>query len=416
MSDESLFRAQALDSLGREDALDEPLRLVPLRLGLAAFGLMAALAALIAAAFVVEVPVTVEARGLVLYEGRASDLAATVGGRLLDVGIAPGDTVTAEQIVATFDQTTIRQQRIVAAATLADRERQRRELRAISEQAATTEQESADEALSALDRREASLREKLAFLEKVRRADEALQAKGFATDRQVFATTAGILDTRDQLAQILAERGRIRFDLQRSRAAREREVLNLDLAVADAAREVEALDRRIELERVLRSPVAGRVVELKAGPGDVLAPGAPLATLVPTGADLRVTAFAAATEGKKIPPGATVRLYPASEDGQRDHVLGTVVAVSELPASREGLFRLLANEDLVRSMAGEDNPFMIDIALARDPGQPDGFVWSGPAARRALTAGTVLRAEVVTEYRSLAAIVIPALDDSGPAR
>jgi HlyD family secretion protein len=91
-------------------------------------------------------------------------------------------------------------------------------------------------------------------------------------------------------------------------------------------------------------------------------------------------------------------------------IRGRVISVAEVPATQEGMQRVLKNRQLVQSLSTAGAVFEIRAELETDPRTPTGFRWSsslGP--EQVLSGGSPCRAEIVTRSETLLQLVIPVM-------
>lgn len=269
--------------------------------------------------------------------------------RLVDARATPGDGLVGSATVA------------LAARRIAQVRRQRDETRAASraEQAAIAGRIAGLEAellelggeIEAVASRETLSRRSLARLEELGR-------RGFASPAQHQQKEEEALDLRSR-----------RHASARARLALEREIAGLRAAAAEtrarslaqlsaldgqvAALDQERIERRAQAEAVVNAPAAGTVAAILVEPGQVVASGATLLTLLPEGSPLQAHLFAPSRSVGFIRAGQEVLLrYPAFPfqkfGSHRARVLSvsrTAIAPAELgfapsDGSREPLYRV----------------------------------------------------------------------------
>jgi len=136
--------------------------------------------------------------------------------------------------------------------------------------------------------------------------------------------------------------------------------------------------------------------------------------LVADAGEVRLTAIAylPGAEGKKVKANMSARVAPSTVKVELEgYVLGRVIRVAELPASREGLLRRLKNTVLVEEILKAGAPFEIEVDLQRDATTPRGYAWTsgeGPDIR--IEPGTLARTEVVVERIHIISLIFPAMD------
>lgn len=163
----------------------------------------------------------------------------------------------------------------------------------------------------------------------------------------------------------------------------------------------------------------GRVVEVRASVGDLVVPGVPIVSLERTGerAPLEALLFVDYRQGKTLRPGMQVEIVPSVVSRERDGaILGRVRSVESFPSTRQGMMRLLRNEQLVESFLEEagGTPIAVRAELSSTARSPSGYRWSsGRGPDIVLTSGTRCTAAVTTRSQRPIALVFPALDSDG---
>lgn len=167
---------------------------------------------------------------------------------------------------------------------------------------------------------------------------------------------------------------------------------------------------------VVESPYAGRVVDVKVGPGMLVTMGTSLVTVEPDDgieAGLDAAIYVAASDGKKIQPGMTVRLAPTTVRREEfGYLIATITYVSDYPATMQSMRLRLQNEELAREFSGTAPPIEI-LARLLPANNFSGYRWStatGPRVK--VTAGTLAQAEVVVRRQAPITLVIPALRET----
>lgn len=221
--------------------------------------------------------------------------------------------------------------------------------------------------------------------------------------RTLAATEMSIESLRRQLVEVDRER----TELTR-REAEERSQIQLERS--EAKRELALLEGERGRTTVVRSAFAGRVVEVKAGRGTLVGTETPVVLLERSGSEagMEVVMYVASNDGKKINPGATAELLPAT--AQRDehgYLVGKVSYISDYPATPQALLATLGSEELVKELASVSAPFEVRIRLDKQDG---GLVWTrakndAPDIR----AGTLCSGKVTVRNERPIGFVIPAL-------
>lgn len=229
-----------------------------------------------------------------------------------------------------------------------------------------------------------------------------------------------VTDDFVQKGDVIARIARPEILNELAEAKAEWNALQAEPAGAGREEKKRALERRIaglqeayERESRVVSPYSGRVVEVRASRGEWANPGAPIATLEISGEqikDLVAIMYVPAQEGKKVMPGMEVQISPSTvRKEQFGFMIGKVTSVSDFPATRQGMMRLLGNEALVESLSGQGAVLEIRADLIPDASTDSGYRWStrhGPPME--INSGTMFAGAVkISEERPIG-LVIPA--------
>lgn len=416
MSETSLFRDQAVAEAAAPDRYDTPLRVMQPWTWTVGAALLVLVAVGLIWAALVDVPIKVTGRGILLPSGGVADIVADTDGRIDHLLVKPGDRVQAGQPVAVVDQSEVRLQLALAEGLAADALRHRRELTEFHQREAM-----AADAFRTV--RDAALAGSLRMLEErlvmMNEREEMLrglfQQNLINRDRALFARVE-VFQVREQIAGARNEREQLALDQALKRTQQEREVLEAERRVDETARQSEALRTRLERLGEILSPFSGRVVEQKVNAGQVVARGTALLTIerdAASGHDAPVAViYVTAQDGKRLVPGLAVEVSPSSTRREEDgFVHGRVIRVSHIPASSAGLLRRLQNDQLVQNFTAElGAPFEVEVELEPDRGTRSGLRWSngrGPAFM--IESGTLAEAEVTVRSVRLLALAFPAL-------
>lgn len=416
-SGQPLFRREAVAEAAAPDRYDEALRVMRPWTWFVGAALLALTIIGLVWSILVEVPVKVTGRGILLPPGGVVDVVADTDGRIESLLARPGERVEAGRPVAVVDQSEVRLQLSLAEGQAADAQRQLRELRAFH-----AREEAAADAFRIA--RDAALVQNLRLLEDrlnmMREREEVLrglsQQNLVNRDRFLFSRVE-VFQVREQIAASQNERQQLVLDQQLKRTQREREVLEAERRVDETGRQAEALRERLTRLGAVLAPYAGRVVEAKVNAGQVVTRGTPLLTVERDpeggrGAPVAIL-YVGAQDGKRLAPGMTVEISPSStRREEHGFVFGRVRRVADTPASSAGLLRTLQNDQLVRSFttAFAGTPFEVEVALDPDPATRSGLRWStavGPDF--AIETGTLADAEITVRQVRLIGLAFPAV-------
>ena len=406
-----IFRKAALDRMASPERTDHPLRLV----GPSGWLIMAcffiAIAGGLVWAFQTQAPVKIRAQGILIDQAGLVEVASEQGGLLDEVRIKPGDTVAEGDVVATLSRSALRRDLIGAEAELADLQDRYRQLEAANEARTEREQAADTNRLATIDQTRRALTARKTLLQE--RADKLapLAERNVVPELRLIEAQIAVSDVEERIAALGEDAQKIRLEAAERASQREFELLEDGLAIEAKTREIARLNAQLSEEQVVRSSHPGQVVEIKVNPGDVLAPGSALATLAPValGRDLQALMYVPPAEGKRVEPGMQAEISPTTVEREvYGHILAEVVSVAPLPATPEGMRRVLQNDQLVEQLSLGGAPIEVRLELRRTPDTPTGFEWSsssGPVS--GVNAGTLLEGKVVIEERPLIDLVVP---------
>ncbi|NKE46759.1 NHLP bacteriocin system secretion protein [Roseomonas frigidaquae] len=416
MSAPPLFRREAVAEAAAPDRYDEALRVMrPLSWVIGGVLLGMALIGLVWASLV-DVPVKVAGRGILLPPGGVVDIVADTDGRIESLMVRPGDRVEAGRPVAQVDQSEVRLQLALAEGQAADAARHRRELLDFHRR-----EEAAADAFRIA--RDAALTQNLRLLEErlgmMREREDVLrglsQQNLVNRDRALFARVE-VFQVREQIAAARNEREQLILDQALKRTQRERETMESERRADETGRQAQALRDRLLRLGVVMAPYSGIVVESKVNEGQVIQRGTPLLTIERDpesghGGPVAVV-YVTAQDGKRLAEGLRVEVSPSStRREEHGFVYGRVIRVAHVPASSAGLLRTLQNDQLVRSFTtGLGTPFEVEVALERDPSTRSGLRWStGSGPDFAVESGTLAEAEFTVRSVRLIGLAFPAV-------
>ena len=408
---ESIFRKEALDRLANPERLDAPLRLV----GAPHWILLAGFAVLVAAALVwagaTSAPVKVSGRGILIDRAGLSEIVAGDSGQIASVNIAAGDNVVAGQPIALLSSSELEREIADTRARLAQAQARQSRLFAYYADQARSEGSADSGRLTSIGRIRAELERRRLALEERVRAIETLVPRGFINRDTLIAAQAEAAATRERIGDLDNEAARLRVEGV-GRSGRYRlELLDGQNGIESLQRDLARLQARAGDQTIVRAQSAGQVIEVKVGAGDVVAPGSALATIARSnrsGETIALT-YVPAGEGRRIERGMRAELLPDTVEREvHGTIVGHVLRVSPLPATREGMRRILRNDQLVDQLLLGGPVTEVQIALDRDPATPTGYRWStsrGPDGGVGL--GTLTGARIVIDRRRVLDWLLP---------
>ncbi|EYR80219.1 MULTISPECIES: NHLP bacteriocin system secretion protein [unclassified Shinella] len=377
--DEGLFRKEALERNFSPERLEEAVRINTTagRVGLFAMLLLFLLFAVWG--LVGRIPARVEGQGILLLAGgQIIDAAALVSGTLVTTASRVGEAVAADAVLARIDQPDVRLSFEAASQRV---ERLRDNLKAV--------EENEDRVLAARKANAGALR--AAYREKmvdsVRRRDtylaqltrqEKLASAGAVTTTKLQQTREAVEEANQALSSTRAALLELDAALITAHAERLRRLQDLRQDLLRETADRDQLRQKLDDFGKVVAPAGGRLIEWKAPSGAQVAAGTPVASVATGTGPLQMQLYLPPASGKRVRQGMPVNIEIAGLPREQWGTLqGTVVSVSDFPATREGMFATLRNDGLVSRFSAKGTPFVAVVELAADPDTPGGYLWRG---------------------------------------
>ena len=400
----------------RSDIFDQPLRIVQRAGWLQLSAIVAALAGAVVWAGLLDVPIVVNGKGILLSAHGIAEVTVPNRGTVTSMLAHEGANIKTGDLIALVAQPEQRMQLTTKRAMLKEaQERLERHLDlnnrtvAAQNQADSVRRESAETRIVLLSAELIVLRERDKNL-------RDLSAKGLVARDQMLANEAKMHEVEIAIGAARTEIASISSQADLQLLQQERDLSTIKDQVSQLATEASELRKLLTAQTEIRSPYGGRVVEMKALAGNFIEAGAPVLTVLrdddddPTSGALHALVYVSPNDGKTIKPGANVLVAPSSvERAEYGMIRGRVTSVAEAPATTAGMMNLLRNDQMVKALSANGAPFMVVIDLVADT-TATGYAWSssqGPDLR--LTGGTVADSQIVVSERRLLGVVIPPL-------
>lgn len=412
--DNRIFRKVALDRLASPEQLDQTLRVTDARgwIALSAVGLL--LAAALVWSVTGTLPHKVAGAGMLVKSGGVLEVVAPAEGRVSDVAVEVGESVTEGQVVARVAQPALFEELQEARARLAS-------LRAEHERALGFAREDGrlDEAGLARERADlqasvAAAEASLRSLEERVRAQEELVRDGLMTRATLLNTQQQYDGTRERVRELRAALERLALRRLEEDNRRRDAVSGSEQRLQAARAEVAQLERAYQEASQVVSPYTGRVLEVMTEQGGMVGRGEPLLSLDLTGRavkELVAVIYVPSVHGKKIRPGMPLHVAPSTvRQEEYGMMVGKVTYVSNFPATPRGMMRTLKNEQLVRELSGGGAPYEVHADLLVDPATASRYRWTssgGPPME--VQSGTLAMGQVTVERERPIAAVLPLL-------
>lgn len=408
------FRQTARERSAPAERLDAPVTLTPPHAWVALATILVLLGGVVAWSVLGSVPTAIRAQGILTAEGGLVQEAAAEGAGMVEaVLVRPGEVVERGQVIARITQPELAQSIAAAEEVVRERQADLERVRGFVEEQLRRQGRAIGERRGALDAILAAAREREAQLGRQLAAQEALLAQGVATRPATLAARAAANQASQDVADARNALAQLDIQLLDLTGQQEQRVSDAERALADARRRVQELALRLERQREVRAPAAGRVTEIRAPRGSTLRQGGTVLAIEDGASALELVAFVPPTEGRRVRPGMSVRISPAGVRWEEHGALvGTVLSVAEFPATREGLASILRNDVLVQDFTRTGAPYIARVRLEPDPASASGYRWtSARGAALGVASGTLASADIRLREQAPITLVLPLLRD-----
>jgi HlyD family secretion protein len=409
-----VFRKVSLDRLSSPEQLDQVMQVTNPRGWLALAALGALLAMGVAWGVFGSLSEKVAGGGILLKSGGVFEVVSPAEGRVTDVSVSVGDSVTEGQVVAWIAQPELSARLQEARARLAALRAEHARTLAFSGSDERLRARSAAEQRRNLEQTIAAEEQTLRWLTERITSQEQLVEQGLLTRaallqtrQQHEQTREKIRSARSQLAQLDVQTLATGNDRSRQLSASRREI---DLAQL----ELEKMERDLRRASQVVSPYTGRILEVMTEQGKMVGRGEPVLSLDLTGSavkNLVAVLYVPSVHGKKVRPGMEIQIAPSTVRQEEFGMMrGKVTFVSSFPATPRGMAMTLKNDQLVQSLSGGGAPYEVHADLVVDPTTVSRYRWSssgGPPVE--IQSGTLASGLVTVERQRPIAAVLPLL-------
>jgi len=349
------------------------------------------------------IPITVQGTGILTRPHRVVALQATGNGQIHELQIQPGARVEAGEVIATLAQPDLSAQLLEQQAKLSLFDAQSRELIALQSQRNVAEKTALESQRRNLERLIVQAKDLAPILQsRLEERRELLKLSALPVD-SVLEAEQTLRANQDKIPEL---EGQIRqLDLRERQMVQQLAELETSRALQrkDLAASIALLEGQRSGHGQIRSQYAGKVLEVAAAPGQMVAPGVRIATIAAEDPsdELVALVYLPVRDGKKVQPEHEAQVTPDTVRRERyGGIVGTVSQVSAYPVTRQAIATTLGNEDMAASLANTGPQIQVEIRLARAE-TLSGFRWSssaGPAY--AQTPGTTVTSRVLIDAMS----------------
>ena len=395
-----LFRKSAVEKLSSPEQLDVMMQVTSPKGWIALAGVSILLVFVTIWSVVGQIGIKVDGDGILIRGAAVLDVTSQTQGRITQLLVKAGDVIKEGQIVAKIDQPELE--------TKIASTKEELELKISNTRAQLADLRMQESRMGASGSSIVSkYRAQLADLREKERTQQKLVQKGLLTSATLFRTREQIASTEQLIAQnelsVSGQGNQVR-ELQR-------QVTEMETRLANVNKEMAG---KVATTTEVKAPYGGRVLELTAGMGSMVASGGRLMTLEALDAPLETVLYVPAGEGKKVRPGMEVRISPTTVKAEEyGFMIGKVKSVSDFPVTPEGLRRVVRNDRIVEQWMKAGAPIEVIATPVVDASTPSGFKWSSSKGPPSLVySGTLAKASVVVEQKTPISYVLPVIKKS----
>jgi HlyD family secretion protein len=403
MPSNPLFRSRALEKLSSPERLDTLMQVTSPNGWLALYTIMALLAGVLVWSIIGSVPTRVDGEGMLIRGGVLREIRASGPGEVKTLTLRINEMVKAGQDVGELVRPDYREE--VRSVTGKFDQATREAWTGEAEDRTTVAGLQAD--IQSATSEIATYTEQLQKAQEDLRTKKAALDKGLITRSRVTSAERDVVSLQGRIAslhaQIRGHRAQIRAVEQRIRARHQ--------SAASIRLDLDGLKNTGQFASALRSPVDGRVVEIKKRPGDSVTAGEVVAVIEPESAELEPVVYVTSTTGKQIREGMDAQVSPSTVKREEyGFMMAHVTSVGEYPVTPEAVRAAVANNALADEFIGSTAKIEIRARLTSDAATPSGYKWSssrGPNFR--ILSGTRVTVSVVVDRRAPITLVLPTI-------
>ena len=408
------------EKLKRVKKTSHPLRIVSPAYIATAWLFIGIVVSLIAVAFMIRLPVTVDGQGVLMANTEVIGYAIMPesDGRLEEYFVKVGSPVSKGQVIGRVSNPRLESEIHSAGRALDDLRSKLQKMQFFHANSYDLAKATMSQQQAESKSRDAALRQRLARLDKAREGDDDLIKKGFMSQRGSDTVKTEREQVEDQIYVNKRQSIEVENSLIELAQRNRREIIDINLQVNSQQRQLQTLLERQKIESVIVSPFDGAVSELLADLHEPIVRERRIATVTPnnsvaTGENLVTTAvlFVPAVQGKKITVGMKAQLLPnIFEDQEYGRIQGLVTQISPETADEDALLRVFKNQKLVRKLFDNEAPYKVLIKVESDPRGRSGLAWtSSRGPNRLLEPGTMVSGWVVYDQPRFLHLLLPAI-------
>lgn len=412
-----LFRKVSLERLSSPEQLDELMQVTTGKGWIALTALSAILLTAVFWGILGSIPSKVSGQGMIIKTGGVFDIVTLGKGQIMEILVESGDMVEKGQIVAKIAQPRLEEELKKARSIIEELQANHRELQKFGSKDLRLQSEYLAQQRRNLENAIETDRQQLAWMEEKVAAQEALYNKGLITRQALLGSKQNVSSIRENIDRSLNELKQIDVRSLTLKNSRQQELLSSQIRLNDAERQIQQLLNELELHSKVTSAYNGRIIERMANVGEVVNSGTAIFKLELSGQEagtLVAVLYIPPAEGKKVKPGMEIQISPSTvKQEEYGFMIGEVLSVADFPSTRQGMNRVLKNDQLVRALSIDGAPFEVYAELKIDNSSSSGYRWSsagGPATK--IYSGTMCESSIIVREQRPISMVVPILKEN----
>jgi len=414
-----LFRQEAESAEISPDSLVQTLTVTNPLTWLALLTMSVLLIGSVIAAYLIRVPVQIQGTGVLL--GDFNELLLTVTapaeGRLLKLLVRTNDNVKVGDLLARVKRPDLEEKLRGLRQHNRDLEEKKKAIIQLQKETERKEKQARRRQAEAIRIAIRDRLNQLKELEPLRKKEKKLRKKGYITEQKLQTTIDEIDRLKEEIADKRAEKKKLDETQIEQIAQDKRERVDLELQLAQDQRDIAQVSDEIARTSKVLSEEEGTIAEIDVSIGDLLQTGQALMRILPNGGSSAAKSthngivYIPLTKGKQVHPEMEVLANMTTvRKALFGRVKGTVLSVSDVPATPDGIQRVFNDQSLSKSILANGAVFAVQVKFTSDPATPSGYQWtSGQGPDVKITPGTSFTADITTERIRVISLILPAL-------
>jgi HlyD family secretion protein len=408
-----IYRKVALARLASPEQLDQLLRVTAPKSWVALIALLGLAGTAIVWGYEGRIATKTAGQGVIIRAGNVLNVATLGAGRVLEMRVAPGVHVRAEQVIGIVGQPEVAERIRITEAQIHDAEEHHGRISRVRADGVQLQLDSLGKQRAAVEKQVSDLNEQSKVVSDQIPVDEDLLVKGLVTRQQVLTDRQKLAQLETQIEGLRAQMTQITAQEYQSRNQGLQSDIEARSVVDDLRRELGALRKQLEMTTKVVSPYSGQVLEVKVIPGSLVAAGTTIISIQPDVKTLEAVVYISAAKVKEVQIGMEAEITPTTVKREEfGFIRARVAYIADYPATGAALMRVFENDALVHTLTSAGPVTEVRVSLAVDPSTVSGFQWStGHGAPLTITSGTLCQVQIVTRHQRPISLVLPSVKE-----